>query len=317
LNVNDTPPTQSNPETLFVPYLSPDEPDGCYSNSNGSYVSHNNSSCSSGTFSYKNSYLNNTSNGTGDNPGSGCTGASSQWDRLNKVCKYNSATVPINTSVAGPDGFCTGLASQTLMRLSSDKTTVVNKIASLVEGGNTNIHDGTMWGWRTISPNAPFADGSAYNAVNNRKIMIVMSDGENYWASSPRTVGGSTYQALGYYSYNGAGNMRLSDGSAGGDNHRDLLKAAAPNNATNFQSLSRNAQDELTKQACANAKAAGIEIFSIGFSTPTDPIDAQGLALLKGCATNDDHYYKAENASDLNAAFSSIGNGLGRLRLSQ
>lgn len=308
MNVNDTAPTASNPDTLFVPYLSPDEPDGYYRKSDGSYFG---SSSGSNTFSYPNSYLNS------DNPGGGCTGASSQWDRLNKVCKYNiSGSASINTSVLGPDGYCTGNANQTLMRLSSNKATVVNKISNLAEGGNTNIHDGTMWGWRTISPNPPFADGAPYNAEKNRKIMIIMSDGENFWASSPYTAGGSTYQAAGYYSYNGAANQRLPDGSVGGVNHQDTLKAAAPNNATDFQSLSRSAQDELTKQACANAKTAGVEIFTIGFSTPGDPIDAQGLALLKGCATNDDHYFKAEDAAQLDAAFSQIGIGLGKLRLS-
>ena len=73
----------------------------------------------------------------------------------------------------------------------------------------------------------------------------------------------------------------------------------------------------MTRQACTNAKAAGIEVFTIGFSTPDDPIDAQGLALMKNCATNDDHYFKAENADQLNAAFASIGIGIGKLRLSQ
>jgi len=76
-------------------------------------------------------------------------------------------------------------------------------------------------------------------------------------------------------------------------------------------------QDELTRQACADAKSAGIEILTIGFSTPTDPIDAQGLSVLKACATNDGHYFKAEDAARLNAAFSQIGIGLGSLRLSE
>jgi len=76
-------------------------------------------------------------------------------------------------------------------------------------------------------------------------------------------------------------------------------------------------QDELTRQACADAKSAGIEILTIGFSTPTDPIDAQGLSVLKACATNDGHYFKAEDAARPNAAFSQIGIGLGSLRLSE
>jgi hypothetical protein len=75
-------------------------------------------------------------------------------------------------------------------------------------------------------------------------------------------------------------------------------------------------QDELTLEACTNAKAQGIEIFTIGFSTPTDPIDQQGLDLMKACATNAEHYFAASDASQLDAAFSAIGIGLGKLRLS-
>ena len=110
--------------------------------------------------------------------------------------------------------------------------------------------------------------------------------------------------------------MRLPNGSLGDNIDYQTQLAAAAYSPTDYHPQSRNAQDELTLEACTNAKAQGIEIFTIGFSIPTDPIDAQGLALLQNCATNAAHYFTAANANDLNAVFASIGTGLGRLRLS-
>jgi len=61
--------------------------------------------------------------------------------------------------------------------------------------------------------------------------------------------------------------------------------------------------DTKTKTACANAKTAGMEIYSVAFMAPT-----AGQKLLETCATNPTtHYYKAENAVQLVAAFKSIG----------
>ncbi|MCX7900128.1 MAG: VWA domain-containing protein, partial [Methylocystis sp.] len=287
-NVNDTAPNPSDPETLFVPFLAPDEPN----NDND----------------YGNSYIS-------DN-GAGCSSAGSDWDKLTNTCKYRVATSASN-SRNSPNDHCPNPATQTLMQLTSNKASVTSKISQLEEGGNTNLHEGFMWGWRTLSPNQPFAGGRSYNAPKNRKIMVFMTDGYNNWKSQTNTATGSTYQALGYYSYNGAANVRFPDGTMGNRvNYQDTLKVAANSNS-DYHDESRNMQDELTLQACTNAKAQGIEIFTIGFSTPDDQIDTQGLNLMKSCATNEDHYFKAENAAQLNAAFNSIGFGLGKLRLSQ
>jgi Flp pilus assembly protein TadG len=284
MDVNDTPPDSTHPDTLFVPYLSPDEP-----NSSG----------------YLDSYL---------SDGSGSCSSSDPWTALIHTCKYKNPSAGWTNK--SPDGVCPAVSSQMLMPLTSSQMTVTDKIKNLVEGGTTNLHEGFMWGWRTLSPNAPFAMGKAYNASTNRKIMVFMTDGYNNWRSNTGTVTGSQYEAPGYYSLNGAPNLRLPNGTNGDMvDYQTVLKAAA-NTQTDFWQKSRNALDELTLEACVNAKAKEIEIFTIGFSTPDDPIDAQGLALLQNCATNADHYYTAANADQLNAVFSAIGTGLGKLRLS-
>jgi Flp pilus assembly protein TadG len=285
-SVNDTAPNASNPDTLFVPFLAPDEPSGNR---------------------YADSYV-------ADGGGS-CSTPADAWADLTNVCKYNIDNTQ-NQTGAGPNAYCPSASTETLLPLASTQSTIINKLNQLVANGNTNLHQGFMWGWRTLSPNPPFAMGKAYNSANNRKIMIFMTDGYNAWASRTQTVTGSTYQMLGYYSYNGTKNIRFSDGGKGdGVNYQTKLTAAA-NSGADYSATARNALDDLTLEACTNAKAQGIEIFTIGFSVPIDPIDQQGLTLLQSCATNSDHYYTAANASDLNAVFASIGMGLGKLRLS-
>ena len=36
-----------------------------------------------------------------------------------------------------------------------------------------------VWGWHTLSPNAPFADAKAYGTPRHKKIVILMTGGEN------------------------------------------------------------------------------------------------------------------------------------------
>ena len=60
--------------------------------------------------------------------------------------------------------------------------------------------------------------------------------------------------------------------------------------------------DTATKQWCDQARAAGIEVYSVAFMAPD-----RGKALLNYCATSSAHYFAAEDADDLNAAFEYIG----------
>jgi Flp pilus assembly protein TadG len=293
MDVNDTVPSTSNPDTLLVPYLAPDEPS---------------------TNKYLDSYLNDDS--------TSCPATGDAWRELTKACKYKNPS--INSWSTSPDGVCPSQPSQMLLQLTASQSALTNKINGLQAGGTTNLHEGFMWGWRTLSPNAPFAAGRAYNTANNRKIMVFMTDGFNNWQSNPGSAGGSQYEAPGYYSLNGAVNKHLPDGSnTNGNgvnyqvNYQTALAVAGPNSNTDYHDISRAAQDELTLEACTNAKAQGIEIFTIGFSVPIDPIDKEGLALLQNCATDPSHYFLSTNATELNTAFSTIGSGLGHLRLSQ
>jgi len=60
--------------------------------------------------------------------------------------------------------------------------------------------------------------------------------------------------------------------------------------------------DTKTKTTCENAKKDGIEIFTVAFMAPS-----KGRALLEYCATSNSHYYDAQDAAELVAAFKEIG----------
>jgi hypothetical protein len=68
--------------------------------------------------------------------------------------------------------------------------------------------------------------------------------------------------------------------------------------------------DTRTALACANAKAAGIKIYSIR-------VIAGNATLLRNCASDPSMYYDVDSASDLDAVFNAIGGQLANLHLSQ
>jgi Flp pilus assembly protein TadG len=282
-NVNDTPPVSSTPDSLYVPYLAPDEVDPKQT-CTGRY-------CST-TQAYQNDYLE-------DTPSSGCSGTTPTTDQglTTRACKYKSPSVTnTNTSAYGPNGMC---LSQPLLRMTATKATLTSKVNSLSANGDTNLHEGLTWGWRSISPNAPFADGRAYDASatpTNQKVIVLMTDGYNNWGSAANTWGLSAYEAPGYYAL---ANGRMPPGNQ---------------NITN-STQSRAALDQLTLEACTNAKAKGIVIYTVGFSISSDPIDQQGQNLLASCATDASHAFVANDAGALINAFQQIGIGMGRLRI--
>lgn len=64
----------------------------------------------------------------------------------------------------------------------NNKQAIIDAIDSMEADGWTYIPAGLMWGWRVLSPQAPFSEGADDITVrhqNVRKIIILMTDGEN------------------------------------------------------------------------------------------------------------------------------------------
>jgi Flp pilus assembly protein TadG len=268
-DVTDEPPSAGNPNTRFSPYFWADEP-GTADQGNA--------------LKYANNYMDD-----GDAP----PGFHRMWewewmfnlfkyDGQNKNAKINE-TAP-NTS--GPNKAC----PDELLRLTSDKDKVLSKIKDLKHwnGGGTIGSEGVMWGWRTLSPNLPFADGAAYGTAGNRKVLVIMTDGEN-------TIGGNNVGGPVMSQYNAYGYMRWG---------RFPME--------NFQEATKYLDGRM-RQACTNAKAKGVQVISILFRVDT----ASSQQLLKDCASSGSLFYLAKNQAELEKAFRDVAESIGRLRLSR
>ena len=225
-----------------------------------------------------------------------------------KLCKYKGATgVSSRVSSDGPNKGC---MDNPLLPLTGSKTDLNAKINSMDAGGTTNLLPGFMWAWRTISPNGPFTGASTpkpYGAAGNTKIIVFMTDGFNNWSSNSGYAYKSEYNALGYYV-----NNRLS--AYGGVVYPPPTGSPTYDGPTNSNNW-RMQMDSALLAACANAKNAGVTIYTVGFSVPSDPIDNEGLQLLSKCASSPDNAYVAQDSASIVSAFSNIGSSLSKLRL--
>jgi Flp pilus assembly protein TadG len=291
-DVQDVAPTTSYPDTLYTPYFAPDEPDCCttLSNSNtlfyNSYLSDGTSTCRSGrTYPY---------NSTAD-------------ERAVQRCvsKYSSPSVK---TADGPNSICT---SQSIIRLTNDKTAILNEINAMSAGGATVVPVGLMWGWHLLSPNGPFGDGVAYSDTETIKAIILVTDGQNDVQLSSNGVlatgptngfNKSVYNAYGY----------------GSGPHLNIL--SLPANLVGVQDQSNYNLDQKEAQLCNNIKAvtdangtAGrIQIYAIGFGTS---INSSALTLLSQCASSPSNYFYNPTSQSLIATFKAIALGLNQLRI--
>lgn len=277
LDVTDTPPTTSNPASMFVPMFAPDEPGEAGSNSLG----------------YNNSYLN--------DDGGQCEpyerycesysrrGNCRQWrtvtlpepEAQERTCKYSGASP---SGALGPNAMCT---TQAILPLNSTKSDVQTAITNMQASGNTNIKEGVAWGWRVLSPGAPFTEGRAYGGgEGNRKIMIVMTDGEN-WYNAASTHNASVYAAHGFAAKGRLGSTFTRAG------YTSFLNAR-------------------TTAVCENAKAAGITVYTIAFRLENDPTTR---SLLRSCASGADYFFTASDGGTLIQSFRNIGREINTLRL--
>ncbi len=212
-------------------------------------------------------------------------------------------TITADTSSGkGPNQFCT---IRPVTQLSQNAAALKTEIDAMSAGGNTNLVSAVSWAWKTISPNSPYANYKVikpYATPSHEKVIVFMTDGDNTWGSTSNS-NGSYYSPFGFF-----WNKRLG-------------KADAPGKSCNNQDVgSSNVtcyMDAMTLKACNAAKAQGIKIYTIGFSTASDPISSSGQSLLQSCATSSSNYYLATNASQLNAAFAAIGDSLQGLHISR
>ncbi len=258
LDTDDTPPDLSDPDTLFVPSFSPDTPNS-WAGWQSDYIS--------------------------DTAAAACSslsGGASERERQERICKYSGN---IDTGAWGPNFDCPSAA---LLPLSNTKQDVLDAIDVMAAGGATNIHMGTIWGLRALSPTLPFAEGRPYDA-DTTKALIIMTDGENTMYSANNMNGAHYYSPYGF-----PVNQRI---GVWGWNNTQL----------------RSEMNARTLEACNNAKAAGVVVYTVGLNPP----NAATQTMLQQCASSLANAFFPAAPNELDTVFTQIANQLSALRLSQ
>ena len=176
---------------------------------------------------------------------------------------------------------CTLIAESEILPLTSDKTTLLSKIAALRGKGGTAGQVGTAWAWYTLSPSwgslwSSASQPAAYGTADLRKIAVLMTDGE--YNTEYTTEG---------------------------------IKTGSPGASTTPANGSSATQ---AKALCSAMKASGITIYTVGFELNGN---ASAIDVLKSCATEPGKFYDAKDAEEIKQAFRDIALKLSSLYLSK
>jgi len=175
-----------------------------------------------------------------------------------------------------------------------------------------------------------------YNSPNMRKVIVLLSDGDNNWPNA-RNITEAVRGRIFTYGTNGrvvlpeSTRTELFYTGYGFLSTETRMGITVPNNGqprglnsdklvADYTSVRNSSDgtdanlDTVTRTLCTNIKKNDrITIYVIGFGVATE----SHRTLLKSCATSTDHYLEAATPEQLAAKFSAIAQQLASLRLSQ
>ncbi len=306
-DILDTTPDTAQPDTLFVPFFWPDEPDRYASNQyktspadtryNNNYSSSNSSWYN---YTYHNNYLNDkTSPSAGSSRPANAQLYLLKYKYTNSSNKadWHSGQLSDATSFpysAGPNRGC----PQAIVPLTNQKSAITGLLNNLIAypAMGTFIPNGLVWGWHILTQNEPFTQGVAPGDEyydKTVKAIVLFSDGDN-------SVTGASNHNDSYFS----GYNYVSQGRLG---------------TTSSASTATDNLDAKTAALCANVKNDGPENQKIRLYTVTfGSLSSSSLDLMRNCATVDKGqplHYHAPSTSELEDIFRQIGEDLSEIHL--
>ena len=78
------------------------------------------------------------------------------------------------------NGDCRPCSVSGITRLNQSKTTILNAINALVANGQTNIPQGLAWGWRALTPAAPYSEADPTPDGERVQAIVLLTDGQNW-----------------------------------------------------------------------------------------------------------------------------------------
>lgn len=230
---------------------------------------------------------------------------------------------------SGPNAFC---PDTTVLQLTDNINTINSTIDSMEAHGGTNIQQGLTWGWRTLSSATPFITGRELSDTNNRKILILLTDGANQLLPE-NTRNNTTFSAWGYQRTDNVLKHALSDQNThgrlldGADDVADTIYDTGGLTLANNPTTQGDYEDLMnlhTNQACNNIKNDGITIYTIAF----DVADGGKIkSLLENCAGSGKingsevvrglNFYHDVVGLQLEDTFAEIASSISAIRLAQ
>lgn len=198
----------------------------------------------------------------------GCAG--SRNEPLNIIAAANGSS-----EIPGAMGVSCG---SELLPLTDDFGDVKDVIDGLTTRGSTYLPTGLIWGWRSLSPESPYANAEASD--NTVRAMIFMTDGGN---------------TMSQYDKDGSGDEAY---------HRTI---SADDKSENAKAAER------MLAICDGIKGDGITVFTVGYKLSAGAV-GDG-ADLEACASSSSTAFSADNSKELEAAFKNIGKALSSVRL--
>jgi Flp pilus assembly protein TadG len=189
---------------------------------------------------------------------------------------------PPITATRGPNKQC---PSQAILPLSDSRSGIDAAIDGFTAAGQTNVAQGAVWGWATLSPDEPFTEGAEYGDEETKKFIIVMTDGENFVST---TAG----------SYSAYGTIAEANVALGCPSNNEACKVGEVDNRT--------------EEVCDAMKDLDITVYTVGFDMSAG---SPALELLEDCATDPNKFFDSPSNADLKAAFATIGNELINIRI--
>jgi hypothetical protein len=316
-NNNDATPTSSNPATLFVPMFAPDEPKHLWRD-----LDHDGfADLNADDFYYSNNWWADWADT--DYTAAGAVSRLKDMRKYFRVKPYGSPNPEYGD---GPNSSCTTNPITPLhdVTTADGKKVILDAIDAMKPTGNTNVPEGTAWGWRVVSHGAPFTEGRPDIEKGNDKVIIVLTDGANTYGDLSDYSAydlaqlRSSYAAYGYTGYNGTGVTRMFM-----DTSSNVSKSTYTN--ANYQA----AMDEQLQMVCANAKdpnKGNVIVVTVSLDLEESvPAEKKAIAALTECAsesrfkTNADGtptklFYNA-TGSNLAEKFEEIADELSNLRI--
>lgn len=294
--LTDDAPNTALPNSLFVPFFHPDEPDSTATTSGATRYNNRSNGTSSGTnYTFTNNYL---------NDGAAFTTPAAAQKSLDK---YTAATPAFWSGRMDVEGLLTPYeygpnkgCPRPIYPLANanSKAAIKAEIDAMIAYWSTGtfIPTGLVWGWHALSPGEPYTEGtkpSDEHYEKTVKAIVLFTDGEND-ITDDGNPNRSRYHGYSYVTTNVGGTYRLASTAAGAE--------AALNTKT--------------ATLCSNVKTAEIRLYVVTFGT----MSGASTTLMQNCATVDEGkrlYYNAPTTADLESIFEEIAKDLTNVHISR